>query len=251
MTDADDVGAKWRAGLQRTLRRLERRERQQRDEPNPALHATRTYNEFKDRLMAAGYVRALGGSDAALRAHLRAAGDAAVEVFRWHGTTVTEIGHLPSMETERLLDDSAINPETFADACYALLASGAVSSLPALAAAAQEAGLFSERAEHGDADAVVLALAQVAAGRSDCWEQAQQALAGATGGEWRWGLEASCLQAIAQRSPPALQQRLAEYSRQFELDCAAAGQPDAPRCLLALPVLGLQALASVRELTAG
>ena len=94
--------------------------------------------------MAAGYACALSRPHQEVRRHLRAAGEAAVEVFRWHGTTISEITHLPSFETESFIDDSTINPVTFVDAFYALLVAGAEDQLQQLCAVAQEAGLFDD-----------------------------------------------------------------------------------------------------------
>lgn len=233
---------RWQAGLVRTLHRLNRRSHQRIDDPQLTLTTTRAYNDFKDRLMAAGYARALARPEQEVRDHLRLAGQAAVKVFRWHGTNIREITHLPSFETERSIDDSTINPETFVEACYALLAAKAEELLGELWMTAQEAGLFNKEEDEPEARAVAQALGHIVSGKPDRLERAQAALSAAIGAKGRWGNEARCLDLIIRGVSVELENCLKEFQHTLDRAFVDAGSPDAPARLLALPILGLRAL---------
>lgn len=231
---------RWQTGLDRTLRRLDERKRL---DPQPMLTATRAYNDFKDHLMAAGYTRALEYPDQEVHAHLRLAAEATVKVFRWHSTTAREITHLPSFETEHFIDDSTINPETFVDAYYAMLAGGAEEQLEELCAEARDASLFIKKDVEPEAMAVAQALAHITSDKPDRWEQARAELSVAVNSTGRWNHEARCLILISRAAIDELADYLEEYRHWLDHIFVEAGRPDAPARLLALPILGLEALA--------
>jgi hypothetical protein len=128
--------------LTRTKSRITERQALSAQSPNPELAATRFYNDFKDNLMAAGYARALKVPDLEIKSFLSAGGRAGLSVFQWHSTTINKVTYLPSFESEIFIDNSAINPITFVDTSYALLASKELSLLPDLRVAVEESGLF-------------------------------------------------------------------------------------------------------------
>jgi hypothetical protein len=198
--------------------------------------------------MAAGYARALGEPEAEMVRLLATAAAAAKIVFQRRGELKSSVTHLPSFEEESFVDTSATNPDTFVQALYAALAAGQ-SELLTYLAALTPADYQSEQATVSPLlDGYSRLLGQMVSAQSLTENTEIKSLLSrwqnsAGPGDQYWLAQLLVLERLAEADAAGLPAALAELDRALQAHYAAPESRHDPDRFLALPLLGLTALA--------
>ena len=207
----------------------------------------RAYDVFEKALTAAGYARALGKPEAAVRELLRTAADAAALVFRLRGTLQMRVTDLDTTENEVFTDTSMTNPWTFARAFYAALAGRAEKTLSYLSSLAPR-DYHSEQVEVPRVlSRYCEALRRTAAGdpgaAAAMYDLPKDRGERSTMEDRFWFLQASALDRLLSHDSAGFQTRLRELSEVLDAYDPETDQPNDPDRFLKLPTVGLAALA--------
>jgi Immunity protein 49 len=203
----------------------------------------RAFAAFEHALAAAGYARALG-DDERVRELLDRAAKAAVRLFELRGALSSEVGDLATGASDVFVDTSATNPWTFVQAAYAAVISGN-------GTAREELARLEPRDFSSDQVTVVpalelyaTALAHVLGGRLDvAQEELAQERSGGDTDEQFWTAQIGALRQIVAGDAGAFRDAMGAVVRAFEATYAGEERRGDPERLLALPILGLEALA--------
>jgi hypothetical protein len=204
------------------------------------------YGRFDDALAAAGLAARLGESPEAIRGWLERAAESGIDVYRWLGSTVSEITYLPSEESETFIDGTMTTAWTFVRAAYAALAAGRQDLLDNLMRQAPEPKPV-ERSEVAESLLLVAGgLWHLLSGDRRRAREALQAAAaqgdGLSAGERLWVLQARALLHLLDQDEAAFAASLGTLSAAWKDWYATDDRQSSPEGFLVLPVHGLRAL---------
>jgi hypothetical protein len=214
----------------------------------------RAYAVFEDALTAAGCARALGRGDEKVHRYLSLAADAAVRLFSLRGALLTEVGDLDTGKSELFVDTSATNPWTFVQSAYAAVVSGNRSARESLGELEREDFTSEYVVVPPALERYAVALSDVLKGRPRAAQDALEAddVRNGDGLEERfWTAQATALRHVVDGDSDGFRDAMGEVVAAFEALYAGADKRNDPERLLALPILGLEALAREADSSPG